>query len=202
MRHEYKSLLLVALLALFYVGTATAGTTNINFDEFKSPPVTCCYADTGVLGPLVYPSVTVADGGGTGFVMNNTGWNNMATSAPNLFGTLTGTIFLNFTTPVSSLSLDVINGVFEVSTFTLDLYGPGAVLINSYSQTLNEYSSLGSVGHFAPGDSGILQAVITGNGDFAIDTVSYNAVPEPGTLLLLGSGIIGLAGVVRRKLIF
>ncbi len=37
--------------------------------------------------------------------------------------------------------------------------------------------------------------VITLNGDFDDDTV----VPEPSTILLLGSGLLGMAGVVRRR---
>jgi len=40
------------------------------------------------------------------------------------------------------------------------------------------------------------------NNDFAIDDVSigYTATPEPSSLLLLGSGLLGMAGLVRRKM--
>ena len=31
-------------------------------------------------------------------------------------------------------------------------------------------------------------------------TASFSSTPEPGTLLMMGSGLIGLAGVIRRKL--
>jgi PEP-CTERM motif len=41
------------------------------------------------------------------------------------------------------------------------------------------------------------------NNDFAIDDVSLGygpAVPEPGSLLLMGTGLLGAVGVMRRKL--
>lgn len=35
---------------------------------------------------------------------------------------------------------------------------------------------------------------------FDIQQVNYNATPEPGTLVMFGSGILGLAGMLRRNL--
>jgi hypothetical protein len=35
---------------------------------------------------------------------------------------------------------------------------------------------------------------------FAIDGTPVNSVPEPGTVIMLGTGILGLAGTLRRKL--
>jgi hypothetical protein len=35
--------------------------------------------------------------------------------------------------------------------------------------------------------------------DGGITGLSYNTVPEPGSMMLFGSGVIGLAGLLRRK---
>jgi hypothetical protein len=37
--------------------------------------------------------------------------------------------------------------------------------------------------------------------NFAIDGTSVNSTPEPGTLIMLGTGVLGLAGTLRRKLL-
>jgi len=40
---------------------------------------------------------------------------------------------------------------------------------------------------------------ITGSRNFAIDTLYLSAIPEPGTLVLWGTGLIGVASLARRR---
>ena len=58
-----------------------------------------------------------------------------------------------------------------------------------------------AVGSFGSGIFDTFAAAGTGNDSGFLDNYSVSTpVPEPGSIALLGSGILGLAGVIRRKI--
>ena len=103
-----------------------------------------------------------------------------------------------------------------------DLYGPFTASVGIYDKNLNFQTTLtfsgvsNALGNGSNLFIGIQDTTAVNIGaviidtlssgypwdhDFALDAVSFNySTPEPGTLLLLGSGLIGAAGLVRRKL--
>jgi len=109
-------------------------------------------------------------------------------------------------------------------TIQADFYGPFTAFLTAFDANGNPLASLtlngvsnglenGSALFMGLGDKSgdnisfieytISTQVITGgSNDFAIDDISigYHVTPEPSSLVLLGSGLLGLAGVARRKL--
>jgi hypothetical protein len=107
---------------------------------------------------------------------------------------------------VAGMSADLKkNGTIGSFTFT-DLFklsmghGNGQSFSTNLSFTINNASSISALGlhiciKFANG------TCASGNNTVFVETSQPPTVPEPGTLGLLGTGLVGLAGVVRRHLI-
>ena len=66
-------------------------------------------------------------------------------------------------------------------------------LINYGTKNLEQYSTSGQFFGIDPGYWGI-------GAEFNLESIGLSPTPEPGSLILFGSGVVGLAGLVRRKI--
>ena len=137
--------------------------------------------------------------GGGGLVTGNLGTLSFTT------GALTGSLANGGTFAAGGTFTIAGNGTVFSNTFTGSFSGPVSWTLITLPNGTHNYTLSGAVS--GPGFNGatIQLTINTGKGFFDGSTTISSGdtnllVPEPGSLGLLGTGLVGIAGLVRRKL--
>jgi hypothetical protein len=154
--------------------------------------------------------ITFASNGSIGTTNPNAAPSYDSGGDDNLVGILNNTGSTIFSINLSSSSQDIfgfdgdgacqtggytVNGLAPCSSEDASEYGPASVTFTN----INAADSSGTV-NFAGGIAAGSSAFFALEGPVDVNLVVTSSAPEPSSLMLLGTGILGLGGMVRRKL--
>jgi len=198
-----KRIVLLALLALALPLAAVAGSV-----DFSNSGGTLTGSSAGLT--LVGSELTVVSGfNGGGIVTGNLGSVNFSTGSLISVNSSGGATFNGGGT--FTITGNGGGGLPNGTIFSGSFSGPVVLTLQSSTASGNIYTISGPISgtwyngatvtgatsqiYLFTGKNGWMGSSTVGSGDTILSTV-----PEPGTLGLLGTGLVGLAGVVRKKL--
>ena|SRR5271166_624825 len=201
---KFRVMAVLALVTVFSTA-AFAGHVEINFDDQPQMGITGVVITNQYSGVL-FSSTT----GNVNYVTTQPAYmstppNFLCSGPANSSINCAEETILTFSSPVQNLNFDGM-GVNDVGVVALiDVYTNGA--FNSTVQVIGNAQGYASDHIDLTGFANVTSIRIyniTDGGGIGWDTFQYDqngvTTPEPGTLALFGSGIVGLAGVLRRKI--
>ena len=223
-----KKVTIISLLCLTLgVCSAWATTGSTNPNDFQDPVDWC--SNFGCQGAdLGTPQAWTSNGARTGMVglVSSQNMKNLQQGSDWLgnfndgmgvlyngvnSGNNPGGILMSFDNPVFGAGAYIQQEEFGGFTATIQLFDSSFNLLGSFSADGNSDQNVGTALFIGAFDStadvsyALFDTTGVSDDDFAIGTAilrtqGQTQTPEPGTLLLLGSSVIGAAGVVRRRM--
>jgi hypothetical protein len=177
----------IALLATF------AGATTVNFDSYT--PLNVCSPSISTGGLDFNANVSCA--GSYQYVWDGSSPNGNGTPALIFAGFGTGASMTMSLTGGGSFTLNSV----DMTISWYDVNPTESITVNGNS--INLIQGLQTYTLNLTGTSFVFSDLPSGTGYWLMDNIVYNAstTPEPGTLALLGSGMLAGLGVLRRKML-
>jgi PEP-CTERM motif len=177
---------LIGILSLLLVAGALTGVSYANAIQITLGQSTTGPATAGANG--------ASFSGVSGYAYQGTNSGTYWLSDATLTGT--GCNFVcalapNSETLTVTIGVDTLIGTLSLNTEALGAFLNGSLFINSST------SGFASTGYVAGQTTGADLVVVGGH--ISSGQIETDAVPEPGTIALMGSGLLGLAGFLRRR---